>query len=265
MELALPLRRRPRAVYRVYSEDEYLSGADPFPDWETPPGADGQAKRGLTLQRLIVGAALAGVAGTVGGAIGLAGLTRHPAARTEVADRVVVSAPVSRSEPVVPESAVSAARPPVLGLQAHHALSQRSPVEVAPASTHGAPGRSRAGGSAQAVVMSARRSTPATRSTASYSRTSLQPAPASQLASDRRPRPVSQPAPAPSPAAPTSESAPVSQPAPAPPRPAPQPASAPQPAPVSQPAPAPVASTAQSTPAQAPPRRGAQGEFGFEH
>jgi hypothetical protein len=30
------LRRRPRAIYRVYSEDEYLAGVDPFADWNAP-------------------------------------------------------------------------------------------------------------------------------------------------------------------------------------------------------------------------------------
>ena len=31
------LRRPPRAVYRVYSEDEYLVGADALADWNAPP------------------------------------------------------------------------------------------------------------------------------------------------------------------------------------------------------------------------------------
>ena len=30
------LQRRHRAVYRVYSEDEYLAGVDPFADWDAP-------------------------------------------------------------------------------------------------------------------------------------------------------------------------------------------------------------------------------------
>jgi hypothetical protein len=37
------LRRQPRAVYRVYSEDEYLAGADSLIDWEAPVAADREA------------------------------------------------------------------------------------------------------------------------------------------------------------------------------------------------------------------------------
>ncbi len=90
------LRGQPRAVYRVYGEDEYLAGVDPFADLESPPAepASHLAKWGAPtppaaavttrehrLRRLAGAAALTGAVGTVGGTIGLVGLRSHPVDR----------------------------------------------------------------------------------------------------------------------------------------------------------------------------------------
>ncbi len=83
------LRREPRAVYRIYSEDEYLAGIDPFTDWDVPPPAE-ETKRGRTLQRFAGAAALTGAVGTVGGVVGLS-LHAHSAGRREIAERLVPS------------------------------------------------------------------------------------------------------------------------------------------------------------------------------
>lgn len=85
------LRRRSRAVYRVYGEEEYLAGADigvgPLPEWEHMPRSEEPA-HGRRLQRLAGAAALSGAVGTVGGVVGLAGLRSHAVAHREIAQRV---------------------------------------------------------------------------------------------------------------------------------------------------------------------------------
>jgi hypothetical protein len=97
------LRRRPRAVYRVYDEDEYLAGADPLPTWEEEAAAvvaattqgkspAGEPSHGRRLQRLAGAAALTGAVATVGGVEGLAGLRTHAAEPREIAQRVMPSA-----------------------------------------------------------------------------------------------------------------------------------------------------------------------------
>ena len=63
------LRRRPRAVYRVYSEEEYLAGADALTVWDGP--LSDEPKRGRRLQRIAGTAALTGAVGTVAGIVGL--------------------------------------------------------------------------------------------------------------------------------------------------------------------------------------------------
>jgi len=102
-----PLRRQSRAVYRVYGEDEYLAGVDPFADLQASPAeaASHLAERGAQapapaatagtarerrLRRLAGAAALAGAVGTVGGTIGLVGLRSHPVDRQIAAN---ISAP----------------------------------------------------------------------------------------------------------------------------------------------------------------------------
>jgi hypothetical protein len=82
-------RRRPREVYRVYSEEEYLAGVDPFAEWDAPRAQP--VGGGRRLQRFAGAAALTGAVGTVGGVIGLAGLHAHAGARGELAERAVPS------------------------------------------------------------------------------------------------------------------------------------------------------------------------------
>jgi hypothetical protein len=82
------LRRRPRTVYRVYGEEEYLAGAGAFTAWEDAPPAE-EPTPGRRLQRLAGAAALTGAVGTVGGVVGLAGLRAHAVDRREIAQRVV--------------------------------------------------------------------------------------------------------------------------------------------------------------------------------
>jgi hypothetical protein len=86
------LRRRPRAVYRVYGEEEYLAGADTLPVREDLTLAE-QATHGRRLQRIAGAAALTGAVGTVGGVVGLAGLRAHAVDRREIAQRVAPSTP----------------------------------------------------------------------------------------------------------------------------------------------------------------------------
>lgn len=89
------LCRRPRAVYRVYDEEEYLAGADPLPAWEEEAQGEpaaGEPSHGRRLQRLAGAAALTGAVGTVGGVVGLAGLRTHAADPREIAQRVMPSA-----------------------------------------------------------------------------------------------------------------------------------------------------------------------------
>lgn len=127
-----PLRRRSRAVYRVYSEDEYLAGADALPDWDAPvaepsslsagpgmPAAQPRstmsgcsarpagASRERRLRRLAGAAALTGAVGTVGGMVGLAGMRAHAGNRTEIAEH---RAPPPRM--AVPRTNTSAVRVP---------------------------------------------------------------------------------------------------------------------------------------------------------
>jgi hypothetical protein len=85
------LRRRPRAVYRVYDEEEYLAGADPLPVWEEAHGESpaGAPSHGRKLQRLAGAAALTGAVGTVGGVVGLTGLRTHAADPREIAQRII--------------------------------------------------------------------------------------------------------------------------------------------------------------------------------
>jgi hypothetical protein len=125
------LQRRHRAVYRVYSEDEYLAGVDPFADWDaptveltevSPPGLREMASpeltehlaghyappvlpaatvaagvsRERTLRRLAGAAALTGAVGTVGVTVTLVGLRSHPG------DRQVAVAAVSTPARSVP-------------------------------------------------------------------------------------------------------------------------------------------------------------------
>ncbi len=86
--MTLRLRRRPRAVYRVYGEEEYLAGVDTLPVREDLPLAE-EPTHGRRLQRIAGAAALTGAVGTVGGVVGIAGLRMHAVDRREIAQRVL--------------------------------------------------------------------------------------------------------------------------------------------------------------------------------
>lgn len=87
------LRRRPRAAYRVYDEDEYLAGADPLPVWEEAQveSSAGEPSHGRKLRRLAGAAALTGAVGTVGSVVGLAGLRAHAVDHRKIAERIAPS------------------------------------------------------------------------------------------------------------------------------------------------------------------------------
>jgi hypothetical protein len=72
------LRRTQRQVYRVYSEEEFLSDPTALSDWSASPAE--RVSRERRLGRLAGIAALTGVVGTVVGAIALAIVGSRPAA-----------------------------------------------------------------------------------------------------------------------------------------------------------------------------------------
>jgi hypothetical protein len=83
------VRRQPRSVYRVYTEEEYLAGVDLIADRDVslvggegcgPAGREGRVR---SLHRVAGAVALTGAVGTVGGLVGVAVLhaqtVEHPA------------------------------------------------------------------------------------------------------------------------------------------------------------------------------------------
>ncbi len=102
------LQRRPREVYRVCSEDEYLAGIDPFADWDARPVeaasrlteqcapalAAAGSSRERRLRRFAGAAALTGAVGTVGGTIALVGLRPHAVDR-----QIAAVSPAARLAP----------------------------------------------------------------------------------------------------------------------------------------------------------------------
>jgi hypothetical protein len=122
------LRRRPRTVYRVYDEDEYLAGADAYPDWDAAPAHE--TKCGRSLQRLAGAAALTGAVGTVGGVVGLAGLHAHSGDRGEIAER---SVPSMRTAASRRSASIAHAVSPHVAHRSRprHRSANRRPVEVA--------------------------------------------------------------------------------------------------------------------------------------
>ncbi len=125
------LRRQPRAVYRIYSEDEYLDGVNPFTDWDVPPPGE-ETKRGRTLQRFAGAAALTGAVGTVGGVVGLS-LHAHSADRREIAERLVPSIRMAAPrESTVQVRSVQVRRPHVAQWNRPHRkhANWRAPVRV---------------------------------------------------------------------------------------------------------------------------------------
>jgi len=73
------LRRSSREVYRVYSEAEYLAGADDFGEWQESRSTRAPQRR--PLRRLGAAAALTGALGALGGVIVFAGIGARSANR----------------------------------------------------------------------------------------------------------------------------------------------------------------------------------------
>ena len=67
------VRRHPREVYRVYTEEEYLRGAELEPatgcEWPTAVASAGRSSGSLRLRRMAAVTMLVGATGTAGGAI----------------------------------------------------------------------------------------------------------------------------------------------------------------------------------------------------
>jgi hypothetical protein len=89
-------RRTPRAVYRVYSEEAYLAGANALDEWPVSPSRD--APGGRRLRRLSGAAALTGAVGTVGGVIVIVGVG------VRSADQRVAVSGTSRTRAVLPHT-----------------------------------------------------------------------------------------------------------------------------------------------------------------
>ena len=90
------LRRRKREVYRLYSEEEFLSDPGALSDWCVSPVE--RASRERPLRRLAGIAALTGAVGTVVGAIALAGVGSRSAnlrVAASAAPRPVAARPTS--------------------------------------------------------------------------------------------------------------------------------------------------------------------------
>jgi hypothetical protein len=115
------VRRRSRAVYRVYGEEEYLAGADTSVAQEDLSLAAEPAS-GRGLRRIACATALTGTVGAVGGVVGLAGPRTHARAldRREIAQRI---APSARATP--PGRRPSEFRRVARGQSPHRDLSRR--------------------------------------------------------------------------------------------------------------------------------------------
>jgi hypothetical protein len=116
------LRRTPRAVYRVYSQDDYLAGADQLDSRDPSPVAGVSRER--LLRRLAGAAVLTGAVGATAGVIVLAGI------RERSTDRQVAVNRLPRSQAVPPpaasNSSIRADRP---GAGPHDAAARRSAAD----------------------------------------------------------------------------------------------------------------------------------------
>jgi hypothetical protein len=151
-------RRRSRAVYRIYGEEEYLAGLDALTDWDGPP-AEAPA-HGRRLHRIAGAAALTGAVGTVGGVVGLAVVHAHAADRRETAEHFGSSiATAVRRGSTSAASAGQASHRHVVSRSRSRGrhLAARTPVHVALARTR----RPRAGASARAIAVSSPQDSPA--------------------------------------------------------------------------------------------------------
>jgi hypothetical protein len=99
------LRRTSGEVYRVYSKEAYLDGADEFGEWHASPVKESAHER--RLRRLGGAAALTGAVGAVGGVIVFVGMGARVPNRQVAsnATRATRGVPLRAGE-VVPETAV---------------------------------------------------------------------------------------------------------------------------------------------------------------
>lgn len=105
------LRRTRRQVYRVYSEEEFLSDPTALTDWSASPAE--RVSRERRLGRLAGIAALTGVVGTVVGAIALASVGSRPAALRATAS--ATTRPAALRPPREPLRRVHGGRRPPAG------------------------------------------------------------------------------------------------------------------------------------------------------
>jgi hypothetical protein len=121
--MTLPRRRCPRAVYRVYTEEEYLNGAgcepatmEVSPVITEPRGQDpdprGQDPRERRLRRVAGAAMLAGAVGTVGALVAVdSSRARRGAGRRPGSLVAAARAPRIAHSPVVDSAPVAPSRP----------------------------------------------------------------------------------------------------------------------------------------------------------
>jgi hypothetical protein len=126
------LRRRPREVYRVYTEDEYLGGAglEVATVGEWPPAAE-PARKGAgerRLRRAAGMAMLAGTVGAVGGLVVMTGSWAHRGAGRRPGSLVAATrSPRGARSPAVADSSAAPSWP----VGAHRSLVTRSRVVLA--------------------------------------------------------------------------------------------------------------------------------------
>jgi hypothetical protein len=168
--------RRPRTVYRVCGEEEYLAGADPFDPGAIAdtssaavPAADAaratrtdlrataaaEARPRPALRRLAVGAALFGAAGGVGSAVGLALAQGHPAGRAKPAARIVAFVPARPAQARESAASVKPGAPTSRSGARPRRSSARRPAPTAPAPAAPLAPRSVKGASGPALAGSA--------------------------------------------------------------------------------------------------------------
>ena len=91
-------QRERGALYRVYTLEEFLAGADARGDL-TPMAGAPSPRRGL--HRLAGAAALGGAMGAVGSVLALATPQAHPVARATVAPRFIGPRPIARTRAII--------------------------------------------------------------------------------------------------------------------------------------------------------------------
>ncbi len=93
-----PRQREPGALYRVYTLEEFLAGADAR-GGGTPMAGTRSLGRGL--HRLAGAAALGGAVGAVGGVVALVALQAHPVARATIAPEFIGPRPIARTRAII--------------------------------------------------------------------------------------------------------------------------------------------------------------------